>query len=244
MAEVWDRENQRFVIRQDVGMNIVVQEVKENHLVTSSLGPPEGKFAFTSHEAGDHSICLSTRLTSNEAKDLPMDDHNHQVRVHLDIIIGEAKPDNSHADRAHIKDLATRVKDLNDKLRDIRKEQQYQREREVDFRNASEKANSKAIFWSFVQAITLVVTCAWQARHLKVSRNKQIIVVCEIDGFSLFFSFRHSLTTARFDKAYLLIIHVILSPICTTLTIVRALYVSLSLKPFLYVVSRYCHTSK
>lgn len=208
MAEVWDRENQRFVIRQDLGMNIVVQEVKDNHLVTSSLGPPEGKFAFTSHEAGDHSICLSTRLTSNEAKDLPMDDHNHQVRVHLDIIIGEAKPDNSHADRAHIKDLATRVKDLNDKLRDIRKEQQYQREREADFRDASEKANSKAIFWSFVQAITLIATCAWQARHLKVSCSDHVRESDFADASILpqlpFFPSRHSLTTARFDKAFLL----------------------------------------
>jgi hypothetical protein len=171
MAEVWDRENQHFIIKQDLGMNIVVQEVKDQHVVTSSLGPPEGKFAFTSHEAGEHSICLSTRLTSNEAKELPMDEHNHQVRVHLDIIIGEAKPDNSQADRAHIKDLASRVKDLNDKLRDIRKEQQFQRERESEFRDASEKANSKAVTWSVIQAVVLVATCAWQARHLKVRKG-------------------------------------------------------------------------
>lgn len=168
MAEVWDRDNQRFVIKNDLGINIVVQEVKDKHTVTSSLGPAEGKFAFTSHEAGDHSICLSTRLTSNEAKSLPMDDHHHQVRMHIDIIIGEAKPDNSHADRAHIKDLAARVKDLNDRLRDVRKEQQFQREREAEFRDASEKANSRAVYWSIIQAVTLVATCAWQARHLKV----------------------------------------------------------------------------
>jgi hypothetical protein len=172
MAEVWDRESSRFVIKSDLGINIIVQETRDQHTVTSSLGPPEGKFAFTSHEAGDHSICLSTRLTSNEAKSLPMDDHNHQVRMHLDVIIGEAKPDNTHADRAHIKDLASRVKDLNNKLRDVRREQQYQRERESEFRDASEKANSRAVFWSIVQAITLVATCLWQARHLKVSSRK------------------------------------------------------------------------
>lgn len=169
MAEAWDLEQKKFVIKPELGMNIVVQEVRDHHTVTSSLGPSEGKFAFTSHEAGDHSICLSTRLTSNDAKNLPMDDHHHQVRVHLDIIIGEAKPDNSHADRAHIKDLASRVRDLNNKLRDVRKEQQYQREREVDFRNASEKANSRAIYWSIFQAAAFIGTCVWQATHLKVS---------------------------------------------------------------------------
>jgi hypothetical protein len=197
MAEVWDRENHKFIIKQDLGMNIVVTEVKDNHVVTSSLGPPEGKFAFTSHEAGDHSICLSTRLTSNEAKELPMDEHNHQVRVHLDIIIGEAKPDNSQADRAHIKDLASRVKDLNDKLRDIRKEQQFQREREAEFRDASEKANSKAVFWSIIQAIVLVATCAWQARHLKV-RSDTSTSRAAADHPSV--PHRHSLTTARSDR--------------------------------------------
>ncbi|PWN36553.1 uncharacterized protein FA14DRAFT_159046 [Meira miltonrushii] len=167
MAETWDKDNHVFHINEDLGINIVVREVKEEHLVTSTLGPAEGKFAFTSHEAGDHSICLSTRLTTNEAARLPMDEHHHQVRMHLDIIIGEAKPDNSHADRAHIRDLASRVQDLNDKLRDIRKEQQFQREREIDFRNASEKTNTRALFWSIVQAVVLVATCAWQATHLR-----------------------------------------------------------------------------
>lgn len=167
MAEVWDQDTHKFHINPDLGINIVVKEVKDEHLVTSTLGPAEGKFAFTSHEAGDHSICLSTRLTSNEASRLPMDEHHHQVRMHLDIVIGEAKPDNSHVDRAHIRDLASRVQDLNDKLRDIRKEQQFQRERESDFRDASERTNGRALFWSVVQAVVLIATCAWQATHLR-----------------------------------------------------------------------------
>ncbi|MCO5590233.1 hypothetical protein L7F22_044202 [Adiantum nelumboides] len=207
MAETWDKEKHIFHINEDLGINIVVREVKEEHLVTSTLGPAEGKFAFTSHEAGDHSICLSTRLTTNEAAKLPMDEHHHQVRMHLDIIIGEAKPDNSHADRAHIRDLASRVQELNDKLRDIRKEQQFQREREVDFRNASEKTNSRALFWSVVQAVVLVGTCAWQATHLRVS-----ITFCDWDLATLW-PMHHLLKESIYQsqsstlfKLYLLII--------------------------------------
>lgn len=98
-----------------------------------------------------------------------MDEHHHQVRMHLDIIIGEAKPDNSNVDRAHIHDLAARVRDLNDKLRDVRKEQQFQREREAEFRDASEKTNFRVIFWSILQALVLLATCVWQATHLRVS---------------------------------------------------------------------------
>ena len=200
MAEVWDKQNQRFTIREDMGINIMVkvscrlhdeparglrsatscdrdgcwacaalastmltpipQEVKEDHIVTSTRGPAEGKFAFTSHEAGDHQICLSSASSSADAP---------QVRMHLDVVIGEARPDNSAKDRAHIVDLAGRVRLLNDRLRDIRKEQQYQREREAAFRDLSEQTNSRAVWWSIIQGVVLVLTGAWQLRSLTVS---------------------------------------------------------------------------
>lgn len=140
-----------------------MQEVKDDHVVTSTRGPPEGKFAFTSHEAGDHQICLSTNYTTPRSGTPP------QVRMHLDIIIGDAKPDTQGRDREHIRDLAGRVRDLNAKLRDIRREQQFQREREADFRNLSEQTNARAIWWSCLQLVTLVGTCVWQLRNLRVS---------------------------------------------------------------------------
>lgn len=55
------------------------------------------------------------------------------------------------------------------KLEDIRREQQYQREREADFRDLSEVTNSRAVWYSVAQIVVLIVTCAWQLRHLKVS---------------------------------------------------------------------------
>lgn len=142
------------------------QTMSNDHILTSTRGPSEGKFAFTSHEAGDHQICLSTDYPSSRGQ-------APQVRMHLDIIIGDAKPDNSNRDRAHITDLAARVRDLNAKLRDIRKEQQFQRERESEFRNLSEQTNSRAVWWSMVQLVTLVGTCVWQLRHLRVSLLKR-----------------------------------------------------------------------
>ncbi|EPQ30161.1 uncharacterized protein PFL1_02277 [Pseudozyma flocculosa PF-1] len=160
MAEEWDKDLQRFVIKDDLGIQISVKEVKDDHIVTSTRGPPEGKFAFTSHEAGDHRICMTPVF---DGRPHP----NTSVRMHLDIIIGDAKPDNSVRDRSHVQDLSSRVRELNAKLRDIRREQQYQREREAEFRNLSEDTNSKAIWWSSLQLITLLGTCVWQLRHLR-----------------------------------------------------------------------------
>lgn len=164
MTEEWDTTLQRFVVKDDMGIHISVREVKDDHVVTSSRGPPEGKFAFTSHEAGDHRICMQAKFDGRSAV---------QVRMHLDIVIGDAKPDNSHKDKSHVNDLAQRVRDLNAKLRDIRKEQQYQREREAEFRDLSELTNSRAMWWSSLQLITLLGACVWQLRHLRVSPHLQ-----------------------------------------------------------------------
>jgi hypothetical protein len=63
------------------------------------------------------------------------------------------------------------VKNLNDKLKDIRKEQQYQREREALFRDESEKTNARAVVYSAIQGVVLVAACVWQLRTLRVSRG-------------------------------------------------------------------------
>ena len=140
-------------------VSLVVQEEPIGHVVVRSVGPLDGRFTFTSHEAGDHSICLSTNYTSWFS-------HTH-IRLYLDIVVGSTKPDIEH-DRNHVSDLAGKVRDLNNKLEDIRREQQYQREREEDYRDLSEATNTRAVWYSVAQIVVLVATCAWQLRHLKV----------------------------------------------------------------------------
>ena len=53
-------------------------------------------------------------------------------------------------------------------MEDVRREQQYQREREANFRDLSEVTNSRAVWYSIAQIIVIVATCTWQLRHLKV----------------------------------------------------------------------------
>lgn len=132
--------------------------------MVKTTGPREGKFTFTSHDAGDHSICLSTNYTSWFS-------HTH-IRLYLDIVVGTSKPDVEH-DRTHVSGLAAKVRDLNDKLEDIRREQQYQREREADYRDLSEATNARAVWYSIAQILVLILTCAWQLRHLKVRNYGQ-----------------------------------------------------------------------
>lgn len=130
------------------------------HQVTKTKGPFDGKFTFTSHIAGDHAICLSTNYTSWFS--------GQHIRLYLDVLVGHTKADSEH-DRSHVSDVASAVRDLNQKLDDIRREQQYQREREADYRNLSESTNSKAVWYSVLQITVLLGTCFWQMNALKVS---------------------------------------------------------------------------
>lgn len=87
--------------------------------------------------------------------------------MHLDIAVGEAKVD-EQGEQDHVHSLAEKVADLNKRLNDIRAEQQYQREREAEFRDLSEATNARAVWWSIIQLVVLFGACTWQLRHLKV----------------------------------------------------------------------------
>jgi p24 family protein alpha len=137
-----------------------IQEEPSGHVVVKTNGPLDGKFTFTSHESGDHAICLSTNYATWFS-------HTH-LRIAIDIVVGTTRPD-VEKDRSHISELAGKVRDLNIKIEDIRREQQYQREREQDFRDLSEHTNARAVWYSLAQIGVLIFTCAWQMRHLKVS---------------------------------------------------------------------------
>jgi len=157
-AREWSELQQQYAENPDLGIIVEVQEQPSAHVVVSTVGPLDGKFTFTSHEAGDHSICLSTNYTSWFS-------HTH-IRLDLDIVVGSTKPDVEH-DRSHVSEIAAKIRDLNQKLEDIRREQQYQREREADYRDLSEATNSRAVWYSVAQIVVLLVTCTWQLRHLK-----------------------------------------------------------------------------
>jgi len=155
----WSDQAQGYIANQDLGIQVEVEEIDTEHIVTQTRGPYEGRFTFTSHEAGDHYICLSTNYTGSWFS-------NTHIRLYLDIVVGSTKPDIEH-DRSHISDMASKVRDLNTKLEEIRREQQYQREREADYRNLSESTNSRAMWYSLAEIIVLIVTCSWQMRHLR-----------------------------------------------------------------------------
>jgi len=92
----------------------------------SQRGSSSGKFTFTAAEAGDHKICFTPSSSSGRSSWLSLSAPNGGIRLTLDMAIGESSAIES-SDKNKLADIATRVKDLNMRLNDIRREQVFQR---------------------------------------------------------------------------------------------------------------------
>ncbi|KAI5454409.1 emp24p/erv25p- protein [Naganishia albida] len=156
----WVEDAKEWRINNDMGVQVTVEEVKSGTTVADVKGKPEGKFTFTSHDPGDHTICLKSSSHSGYFT-------TTHIKFYLDINVGALRHDPAQ-DTSHMSTLATKLRDLNEKIDGIRREQQYQREIEAVFRDASERVNKRAMWWSFLQMAVLLGAGAWQMRHLKV----------------------------------------------------------------------------
>ncbi|KFA66340.1 hypothetical protein S40285_01327 [Stachybotrys chlorohalonatus IBT 40285] len=167
VSEEWDDQTNTWAAHPGINIYISVdasEVFNHNHRVLSQRGSTEGRFTFTAHEAGDHKICFMP--ISNTGHERWLNSHHQGVKISLDMVIGETSRLES-TDKDRLNDLATRVKDLNARLGDVRREQVFQREREAQFRDQSEATNGRVIMWILVQMGVLAVTCVWQLSHLR-----------------------------------------------------------------------------
>ncbi|EFZ01693.1 emp24/gp25L/p24 family/GOLD domain protein [Metarhizium robertsii] len=172
-AEEYDDRVNSWQQHNGITIYISVDEVFDNnHRIVSQRGSASGRFTFTAHEAGDHKICFVPSSTSGRSAWLSAHSPNGGIKMKLDLVIGETGQIES-SDKDKLQDIASRVKDLNARLHDIRREQVFQREREADFRDQSESTNARVVRWIIIQLIVIGITCAWQLSHLRSFFIKQ-----------------------------------------------------------------------
>lgn len=126
-AEEWDDHRQAWWPHDGLSIYISVDETfNDAHRVVSQRGGSSSKFTFTAHDAGDHKICFTPSSTSGRSGWLSSASPNGGVRLTLDLAIGESSAIESK-DKSKLEDIVTRVRDLNARLADIRREQVFQR---------------------------------------------------------------------------------------------------------------------
>jgi hypothetical protein len=103
---------------------ITVEETFDNdHRVVSKRDSHSGRFHFSAADAGQHRICFTPETDATSGF---MSSSLGAVKVSVDIAIGETSKIETE-DKDKMKDIVQRVKDLNSRLHDIRREQVYQR---------------------------------------------------------------------------------------------------------------------
>lgn len=160
--QIFDKNKNDFLPSSPgIGMHVEVRD-PEDKMILSKMYSSSGRFTFTSHTPGEHTLCLysnSTKWSMFGAS---------KLRIHLDIEVGEHANDYKEiAEKDKLTELQLRVRQLLDQVEQVKKEQNYQRYREERFRTTSESTNQRVLWWSIAQTVILLVTGFWQMRHLK-----------------------------------------------------------------------------
>jgi len=111
-----------------MGVYISVEETFDNdHRIVSQKGSAtNGRFTFSAADSGEHRICFTPTNVPSAQGWLSHGMSTGNIKFELDLAIGETSKIES-SDKDKMTDLVTKVKDLNARLQDIRREQVFQR---------------------------------------------------------------------------------------------------------------------
>ncbi|XP_053314142.1 transmembrane emp24 domain-containing protein 11-like [Spea bombifrons] len=158
----WDLHQHDFLpTAPGLGM-VVTVKAPNAEIVLSKLYGPDGKFMFTSHSPGEHTICLQSNSTNL------ISFASNKLRIHLDIQVGEHPLDYVVTDtKDKVKEVTYNLEHLRGEINHILKEQEYQREREDHYRQKSEDTNSNVLWWAIAQTLILTSVGIWQIKRFK-----------------------------------------------------------------------------
>ncbi|XP_045429921.1 transmembrane emp24 domain-containing protein 11 isoform X2 [Pipistrellus kuhlii] len=91
-----------------------------------------------------------------------------EERIHLDIRVGEHGLDAAIAQaKDKVNEVSFKLEHLIEQVEQIVREQNYQRDREENFRMTSEDTNSNVLWWAFAQTLIFISVGIFQMKYLK-----------------------------------------------------------------------------
>jgi len=140
-------------VRDPSGRVLFAQKGDESH-----------RFAFTSHTAGIHTICVRPTTGGSWFSG------SKKVAVDFDLDIGEMALDFKEIIRSeHFSELEGKIFKLKHAVHDVMQNQAYLKKREERFRNTTASTHSQALFWSLLQITVMILSSAAQMYCFKSS---------------------------------------------------------------------------
>ncbi|XP_075868446.1 transmembrane emp24 domain-containing protein 11 [Nelusetta ayraudi] len=158
LLEPWQKQS---TSSPHLGVTVTVRDPNHELQMTKRYGK-YSKFTFTAHASGQHYFCFQTNSTRFSVF------ARERLKLHLDIQMGEHIIDH-HAEKTKdgMQNLEEILYHLTDQAILITRHQVYQREKEERFRQVSEDANHKVLWWAVVQTTLLLSVGFWQIKRLK-----------------------------------------------------------------------------
>lgn len=126
-AEQFDANVASFQPAPSLSITVTVDEVFDHdHRVVNTKGSSEGRFTFSAADSGDHRICFTPSHATTSHGWLSSGMPVGGIKLTLDLTTGETSAIES-TDKGKLSDIVQRVKDLNARLHDIKREQVFQR---------------------------------------------------------------------------------------------------------------------
>lgn len=129
----WNDQSRSYGENRDMGIFITVDEIFDHdHRVISQKGSASGKFTFSAADSGEHRICFQPTNVPSAQGWLHHGAAAGNIKLTLDMTTGETSKIES-SDKAKLDSIVGKVQDLNARLKDIRREQVFQRVRQNSF---------------------------------------------------------------------------------------------------------------
>lgn len=144
----------------DKGVKLRVNE-PNGTMVLDRLVMGEGRFSFTSQVPGAHKVCVQTVASGWFASD---------GRVRFALGIDQSHDDIEHGDLASVEQLnglQLLSHNIIERLKEIAKDQEYNRQKEAAFKDESEDINGRIIWFSIFQTLIILVAGIWQILSLR-----------------------------------------------------------------------------
>ncbi|PVU93153.1 hypothetical protein BB559_003402 [Furculomyces boomerangus] len=157
--EEWREHEKRLIKDPSLTVQITVDDLSNNNRIMNQKGTQEGRFSYTVVNPGRQNICFLVKSGN------PQWSPYSRIRVTLDMAIQEDEDFAKASEKMNV--LQRTLVDLNNKIKVIRKEQLFQRERESLFNKTNVSITRRILFWAVMQIILICAVCYWQLRHLR-----------------------------------------------------------------------------